>query len=119
MVRNCDVYVCSCQFLKMQNGFLDTESLQDQPVGGPDPELAPTDAERNMLGIYTRSYLTLYSDAIKRLSTRKTKDFDAIQAHYSGPFFVPLRTLRWTQGTGLSFDLAGGQSIGPQSSPTR
>ena len=74
-----DVYVAAVNYQNAKR-LLDTESLQDQPIGGAEPDPAPTDAERNMLGVYTRSYMTLYSDAFRRLSTRKTKDFDAIQA---------------------------------------
>ncbi|MGA2650412.1 MAG: phage portal protein [Terracidiphilus sp.] len=65
--------------------LLDTESLQDQPVDA-DP-VAPTAAEKNMLGHFTRAYITIFADAFKRLSTRKTRDYGAIRA-----LFLPVLT---------------------------
>ena len=63
--------------------LLDTESIQDQPVNTkpePDPDAPPTQAERNMLGVYTRTYCSLYADAFKRLSKRNKRDFPTVYA---------------------------------------
>lgn len=61
--------------------LLNTESIQDQPIGGPDPaakpegELqAPTAQERKLLGVYTRSFINVYRDAFVRLSRRDKRD---------------------------------------------
>jgi HK97 family phage portal protein len=57
--------------------LLATESIQDQPVGGaqpPEPDAVPTPAERNLLGAYTRAYITLYRDAFSRFSRRNKRD---------------------------------------------
>jgi HK97 family phage portal protein len=44
------------------------------------PEPPPTEAERNLLGVYTRSYMSLYTDAFKRLQTRSKRDYSTINA---------------------------------------
>ena len=61
--------------------LLDTESVQDQPVDA--EPVAPTAAEQNMLGHFTRAYITIFGDAFKRLSTRKQRGFDTIKALFS------------------------------------
>ncbi|WP_433963654.1 phage portal protein [Tunturiibacter gelidiferens] len=70
--------------VNMQNSarLLDTESLQDQPIGGPqpNPDGAPTPAERSMLNRYSSAYITIYRDAFKRLIKREKRDFDTISA---------------------------------------
>jgi HK97 family phage portal protein len=70
-----DVYLVP---VNLQNAarLLDTESMQDQPIGA----TAPTQAERNLLGVYTRSYITLYKDAFGRLLHRNKRDLDTISA---------------------------------------
>ena len=69
----CDVYWAPVNYQNAKR-MLDTESLQDQPID----QAPPTPAERNMLGVYTRTYLTLYSNSFKSLSTRKKRDYDCI-----------------------------------------
>lgn len=73
----CDVYITPVNYQNSAR-LLDTESLQDQPVdANPD---APTAAERNMLGIYTRSYISLYKDAFGRLLHRNKRDLASIDS---------------------------------------
>jgi hypothetical protein len=71
----CDVYITPVNYQNSKR-LLDTESLQDQPVD----QALPTAAERNMLGVYTRAYITLYSDAFGRLLTRTKRDLSTIDA---------------------------------------
>ena len=100
----CDVYVAPVNYQNAKR-LLDTESLQDQPIGGAEP--APTEAERSMLGIYTRSYLTLYSDAFKRLETRnKRRITTRLSGHYSGPFLRSIADTALDKTPGFP-DLAG------------
>jgi HK97 family phage portal protein len=61
--------------------LLDTESLQDQPVDA--DSVAPTAAEKNMLGHFTRAYITIYSAAFTTLSKRKQRSFETIKALFS------------------------------------
>jgi hypothetical protein len=61
--------------------LLDTESLQDQPI---DADTPPTQSERNMLQVYSRTYLPLYKDAFNRLSARKKRDFDSVSTAFRG-----------------------------------
>lgn len=69
----CDVYQVAVNYQNATR-LLDTESIQDQPID----EATPTQAERNMLGVYTRSYISIYSDAFRRLSTRNKRDYDTV-----------------------------------------
>jgi HK97 family phage portal protein len=65
--------------------LLDTESLQDQPIGAVDPTAAPTtQADRSMLQVYSRTYLPLYRDAFSRLSARKKRDYDTVSVAFRG-----------------------------------
>jgi hypothetical protein len=63
----------------MQNSarLLDTESIQDQPIGG---EVQPTPEERNLLGRYTRGYISVYCDAFGRLAHRNKRDYESISS---------------------------------------
>ena len=85
--------------VNMQNAerMLDTESVQDQPVGsdpnnpgagGDDPNKpkAPSAAERNLLGRFTRGYIPVFCDGFTRLLKRDKRDSDAIVA-LLGPVF--------------------------------
>jgi HK97 family phage portal protein len=62
--------------------LLDTESIQDQPVGAdpnaPLPAEAPTPAERKLLGVYASAFAGLYSRAFRRLCARDKRDSAAI-----------------------------------------
>lgn len=91
-----DVYLVP---VNMQNAerLLDTESVQDQPVGGdpnnsdaggddPNKPKAPTAAERNLLGRFTRGYIPVFCDGFTRLLKRDKRDSDAIAA-LLGPVF--------------------------------
>jgi HK97 family phage portal protein len=69
----CDVYQVAVNYQNAKR-LLDTESIQDQPLDA----ALPTPAERNMLGAYTRAYITLYSDAFNRLLHRNKRDSAAI-----------------------------------------
>jgi HK97 family phage portal protein len=70
--------------------LLDTESIQDQPLGGdPADPPEPTAGERNMLGHFTRAYISIYSDAFKRLLTRKVRSLETIQALF-GPVLISI-----------------------------
>jgi HK97 family phage portal protein len=71
-----DVYITPVNYQNAER-LLDTESNLDQPIGT-DP--APTPAERNLLGAYTRSYAAIYRDAFVRLSHRSRKDFDTLSS---------------------------------------
>jgi hypothetical protein len=78
--------------VNMQNAarLLDTESLQDQPIGGilppPDPtdDPTPTPQERSTLKQYRTAYLSLFRDAVSRVVTRDKPDFKAV-AQTFGP----------------------------------
>ncbi len=61
--------------VNMQNAerLLDTESIQDQPVGAPSP------VERKMLGKYTSAYLAIFRDAFGRLVHRDKRDASTVQ----------------------------------------
>jgi HK97 family phage portal protein len=55
--------------------LLNTESIQDQPVGAdPAAKPEPTAQERKLLGVYTRSFISVYRDAFERLSRRDKRD---------------------------------------------
>jgi hypothetical protein len=71
----CDVYVTAVNYQNSKR-MLDTESLQDQPIG----EAQPTPAERSMLGAYTAGYIGIYSDSFRRLLTRSKRDYDTLSA---------------------------------------
>ncbi len=77
--------------------LLNTESIQDQPIGGApvkdpassepvDPngvdagETAPTPAERKLLGVYAASFAGLYSRSFRRLYSREKRDSATIQS---------------------------------------
>jgi HK97 family phage portal protein len=75
--------------VNMQNAvrLLDTESIQDQPIGA-DPnaqqddgdEPPPTPAERKMLSRWSRGYIPVFRDGFSRLLKREKRDFEAISA---------------------------------------
>jgi HK97 family phage portal protein len=71
--------------VNMQNAelLLQTESIQDQPVGA-DPNAAdpnlPTPQERNLLGSYTQTYIGLFRDAFSRCLKRSKRDHGSISA---------------------------------------
>ncbi|MBB6144725.1 HK97 family phage portal protein [Silvibacterium bohemicum] len=71
-----DVYLVP---VNMQNAarLLDTESLQDQPINS-DPQVTTTPEERNLLGTFTRSCITVFRDGMGRLAHRNKRDFEAI-----------------------------------------
>jgi HK97 family phage portal protein len=78
----CDVRIVPVNYQNAEC-LLHTESIQDQPVSyktEPDPDASPTPDERNMLGKYTRSYISIYSDAFRRYSARSKRDYDAVNA---------------------------------------
>jgi hypothetical protein len=79
--------------VNMQNAarLMDTESVQDQPIGGDpnDPNApanggggggTPTPKERQLLGRFTRGYIPVFCDAFARLLKRDKRDYDAISA---------------------------------------
>jgi HK97 family phage portal protein len=73
--------------VNMQNSkwLLETESIQDQPTSGdkapPDPEAkTPAEAERNLLGRFTRGYIPIFCDGFVRLLKRDKRDSEAIKA---------------------------------------
>ena len=77
--------------VNMQNSarLLDTESLQDQPIGA-DPNAAkPGEAmarDRQLLGRFTRGYIPVFRDAFTRLLHREKRDSETISA-LLGPVF--------------------------------
>jgi HK97 family phage portal protein len=99
----CDVYVTAVNYQNSAR-LLDTESLQDQPID----ETVPTQAERSMLGVYARSYISIYSDAFRRLSTRSKRDYDTVSA-----LFRPvLRSIAdMATGNNSAFPALGGDTI--------
>jgi hypothetical protein len=66
--------------VNMQNAarMLDTESLQDQPIGGPQPTPEPTPAQRSMFEAYVPAFTGLFNDAVGRITTRSKRDTDAL-----------------------------------------
>jgi HK97 family phage portal protein len=74
-----DVYLVP---VNMQNAarLLDTESIQDQPIGGPQPSSEPTTEERQLLGNYSRACISVYCDAFGRLAHRNKRSFETISA---------------------------------------
>jgi HK97 family phage portal protein len=73
--KELDVYLVPVNMVAADR-LLDTESTLEQPLNTP----APTPAERNLLGAYTRSFLTVYKDAFGRLSKRNKRDSATIDA---------------------------------------
>jgi Phage portal protein len=68
--------------------LLDTESLQDQPIGGPIATPAdgkPTTLERNRYKGYRKAYHKLYEDAVTRLCKRSVdkRDLQAVSTVFS------------------------------------
>lgn len=59
--------------------LLDTESIQDQPVGANPADLAPTPAERKLYGVYVRTWGALYRKGFRSLYGREKRDSKAIQ----------------------------------------
>jgi hypothetical protein len=72
--------------VNMQNAerLLETESIQDQPVGAdpnaPLPPAAPTPAEKKMLGVYASAFAGLYSRRFQRLYGQERRDSAAIHS---------------------------------------
>jgi HK97 family phage portal protein len=66
--------------VNMQNAarMLDTESLQDQPIGGPEPTSEPTPAQRSMFDAYIPAFNGLFNDAVGRITTRSKRDAETI-----------------------------------------
>lgn len=55
--------------------------IQLKAVTEPAPavqEMPPTPAERDLLGVYSRSYMSLYTDAFTRLQKRQKRDLDTL-----------------------------------------
>lgn len=88
--------------VNMQNSerLLDTESMQDQPIGA-DPngqdgsdagapaakgKDSPSAQDRNLLGRFTRGYIPVFCDGFTRLLKRDKRDSDAVSA-LLGPVF--------------------------------
>lgn len=87
--------------------LLDTESMQDQPIGGPvtPPAVAepsqndvPTKAERNALRGYRTAYLKLYADAVQRVCKRDAdkRDLQAVSVVFT-PLLESLSDLSGTE----------------------
>jgi HK97 family phage portal protein len=82
-----DVYMVP---VNMQNSerLLDTESMQDQPIGGPKPTvISPTPQERNALKQYRTAYIRMFRDAVGRICKR---DADKRDAQSISTVFSPL-----------------------------
>lgn len=82
--KELDVYRVA---VNMQNAerLLQTESIQDQPVGtdpnvDPNADPAPTPQERNLLDGYTQAYVRLFDDAFSRCLKRSKRDYGSISA---------------------------------------
>jgi HK97 family phage portal protein len=59
--------------------MLTTESIQDQPVGAPEPNAQEPDTQaRNLFKIYGPSFLSIYKDAVGRASARSKRDAETI-----------------------------------------
>jgi hypothetical protein len=85
-----DVYLVP---VNMQNAerLLDTESMQDQPIGAdpnadpnappaPKAPVVPTKEEKALLGRFTRGYIPVFNDAFIRLLKRDKRDLETISA---------------------------------------
>jgi HK97 family phage portal protein len=67
--------------VNMQNAarMLDTESIQDQPLGGPTPAPPePTPAQRSMFNAYIPAFTGLFNDAVGRITIRSKRDAETI-----------------------------------------
>jgi HK97 family phage portal protein len=103
-----DVYLVP---VNMQNAarLLDTESLQDQPIGGilpapaPDPDPVPTPQERSLLAQYRTAYLRLFQDSVARVCKRDKRDY-ALIAQAFGPTFESIADLLAAESRALSGD---------------
>jgi hypothetical protein len=97
--------------VNMQNAarLLDTESLQDQPIGGilpapaPDPDPVPTPQERSLLAQYRTAYLRLFQDSVARVCKRDKRDY-ALIAQAFGPTFESIADLLAAESRALSGD---------------
>jgi hypothetical protein len=66
--------------VNMQNSerLLDTESIQDQPIGTAPPEAPPTPAQRAMFQAYLAPFSRLMTDAVGRATQRSQRDVQAL-----------------------------------------
>lgn len=70
--------------VNMQNAarLLDTESIQDQPIGD---EAPPTEAQRNLFASYVPAFSKLFTDAVGRATQRSKRDAETLT-----PIFAPV-----------------------------
>lgn len=92
--KDLDVYMVPVNMQDSER-LLDTESLQDQPIGGvvqpvegtdtPEPTVTPTKQDRSALKQYRMAYLRLYEDAVGRICKRDAdkRDLGAISAVFT------------------------------------
>ena len=109
-----DVYMVP---VNMQNAarLLDTESMQDQPIGtgtaAPEDPAAetPTPAERAAIGPLTTAYLRLFRDAVGRITARNKRDYRDIAACFS-PVLTSISE-EITRQASAEFNLADGWNV--------
>jgi HK97 family phage portal protein len=83
-----DVYFAPVNMQNLER-LLDTEPVQDQPIGADPNALDPVEAEpaeQKMMGKLTRAYWPVFSDSFTRLLKRDKRDYEAISALFRPVF---------------------------------